>query len=107
MWWDRRRHPWPMSIRLDPQQDLHVDPLRHPQHHPVLRRTSLAACCLVLFLDSVEISVDMLLRLSPKKVVHMFVDGALRRNDLIIVSWHCVYRVHVALCSCVSENVWR
>ena len=42
---------------------------------------------------------DMLVRFSPKDVVHMFVDGALRRNDLIIVSWHCVYRVHVALCS--------
>ena len=55
----------------------------------------------------VESSVDMLVLLSPTKVVHMFVDGALRRNDLIIVSWHCVYRVHVPLCSCVSENVWR
>ena len=41
-----------------------------------------------------------------KNVVHMFVDGALRRNDLIIVSWHCVYiefmwhcvRVLVKLC---------
>ena len=42
---------------------------------------------------------DMLVRFSPKDVVHMFVDGALRRNDLVIVSWHCVYRVHVALCS--------
>ena len=34
---------------------------------------------------------DMLVRFSPKDVVHMFVDGALRRNDLIIVSRHCVY----------------
>ena len=66
-------------------------------------------CQIVLILNKicVGISVDMLVRLSPNKVVHMIVDGALRRNDLIIVSWHCVYRVHVALCSCVSENVWR
>ena len=61
----------------------------------------------VVFGQCVEIAVDMLVRLAPNNVVHMFVDGALRRNDLMIVSWHCVYRVHVALCSCVSENVWR